>query len=113
MARLSPQLIHGQLPFPRQHEWTRCAEKEYWFPELRDILTLYDAVVANILCRRIQSGVSVRQGQCALHSFITNTNPAIPTLPREHAVASYTLLLEQWIDFIPGEIALRQYICSV
>lgn len=26
---------------------------------------------------------------------------------------SYSLLLEQWINFIQGEIALRQYLCSV
>lgn len=28
-------------------------------------------------------------------------------------MASYRLPHEQWINIVPGEIALRQYICSV
>lgn len=49
--------------------------REHWALELGDILTLCDTVVANILCRRILSGVLSSRGQDDLHIF-TNTNPA-------------------------------------
>lgn len=54
----------------------------------------------------------VRQGALCLALFYQH-KPCIPTLPREHPMASHSLLLEQWINFIPGEIALRQHFCIV
>lgn len=64
--------------------------------------------VSEELCQ----GGSVRQGAARLALFEQH-KPCIPTLPREHPMVSYNLPYEHWINFIPGEIALRQYICSV
>lgn len=86
--------------------------REHWASELGDILTLCDTVEANILCRRKLSGVLSGRGHGDLHIF-PNTKPCIPTLPREHLMSRYKLLHEQWINIVPGEIALRQYLCSV